>query len=144
MASYHATFYKHPVASVGLDTTVVDYQWDSQVPPWSAHGINGFSAFVGFFDKFVNKQNELTLEQAVCKSSTQTAKRFNLKGRGVIREGSYADIVLMDLPNLEVVGTPLDPKQQPKGINYVFVNGIAVVKNAKHTGATPGRVLRRE
>lgn len=144
MASYHATFYKHTVASVGLDTTVVDYQWDSQVPPWSAHGISGFSAFVGFFDKFVNKQNELTLEQAVCKSSTQTAKRFNLKGRGVIREGSYADIVLMDLPNLEVVGTPLDPKQQPKGINYVFVNGIAVVKNAKHTGATPGRVLRRE
>jgi len=53
-----------------------------------------------------------------------------------------ARIVLMDLPMLKVMGTPLESRQQPKGIEYVFINGVAVVHQAQHTGATPGRVLR--
>lgn len=143
-ASYHAIFYQHPVSSVGLDTNVTDYEQESTVPPWSVPGIAQYSAYVGFFNKFVKRQKALTLEQAVHKTSTLVAERHKLKGRGVIKEGSYADIVLMDLPNLQITGTPLEPRQQPKGIEYVFVNGVAVVRNAKHTGATPGRVLRRE
>jgi len=50
----------------------------------------------------------------------------------------------MDLPKVKVTGTPLEPRKQPKGIEYVVVNGVTVVEKAKHTGATPGRVLRRE
>ena len=67
-----------------------------------------------------------------------------LKGRGVIREGYYADIVLMDLPRMRVAATLLEPRRQPEGIEYVIVNGVKVVEKAEHTGATPDRVLRRE
>jgi len=143
-APYHTTFYQHPLSAVGLDTGVVDYKHESKVPPWSTPGITQYSAFVGFFDKYVNKQKVFTVEQAVQKTSTQAAKNYNIKGRGVIKEGCFADIVLMDLPNLKVMGTPLESRQPPRGIEYVFVNGEAVVRNARHTGATPGRVLRRE
>lgn len=144
MAPYHAIFYQHPLGTVGLDTGVVDYKHEPKIPPLDAPVISEFSAFVGFFDKFVNRMKVLTLEQAVQKTSTLTAERHKIEGRGVIKEGCYADIVLMDVSNLKVTGTPLEPRQQPKGIEYVFVNGVAVVRNAKHTGATPGRVLRRE
>jgi N-acyl-D-aspartate/D-glutamate deacylase len=129
---------------VGLDTAVFDYEYQSEVPPWSVPGISTYSAFVGFFEKFVNKQKALTLVEAVHKTSAQAALRHNLKGRGAIKEGYYADIVLMDLPKMRVAATPLEPRRQPEGIEYVIVNGIKVVEEAKHTGATPGRVLRRE
>jgi N-acyl-D-amino-acid deacylase len=108
---------------LGLDTGVVDYNYESKVPPWSTPGIVQFSAFVGFFDKYVNRQKVFTVEEAVQRTSTQAALNYGLEGRGEIREGCYADIVLMDLPNLKVMGTPLDSRQPPKGIEYVFVNG---------------------
>jgi len=63
--------------------------------------------------------------------SVRGAVNYGLDVRGVIREGCYADVVLMDLPNLRVVGTPLEPRQPPKGIEYVFVNGEAVVRDAR-------------
>jgi len=143
-APYYKTFYEHPLSAVGLDTGVVDYKWERQTPPWSTPGITQYSAFVGFVDKYVNRLKVFTLEQAVQKTSTQAAINYRLKGRGVIKEGSYADIVLMDLPNLKVMGTPLDSRRQPRGIEYVFVNGVAIVDKSKHTNKTPGRVLKRE
>ena len=142
-AWYHAIFYEHPQSAVGLDTGVVDYDYESKSPPWSTPGVVQFSAFVGFLDKYVNKLKLMTLEQAVHKTSTQAALRHGLKGRGIIKEGSYADIVLLDLPNLKVMGTALQPKQPPKGIEHVFVNGVEVARKGQHTGARPGRVLRR-
>ena len=50
----------------------------------------------------------------------------------------------MDLPNMKIAATPLEPRIQPKGIEYVIVNGVVVVEKAKHTSATPGKVLKRE
>jgi len=72
------------------------------------------------------------------------ARVHNLDGRGGIQEGSYTDIVLMDLPNLRVLGDEIDPRRYPKGVEYVFVNGLTVVENGRHTGARPGRVLKRK
>jgi len=135
---------------VGLDVNITEYPKPQppgakpEAPERPPASITSFSGFVGFFDKFVNRQKALTLEQAVHKTSTQPAIRHKLKGRGIVAEGSYADIVLMDLENLKVTATPLDPAKQPAGIEYVFVNGVAVVRNAKHTGTTSGRVLKRE
>jgi N-acyl-D-aspartate/D-glutamate deacylase len=143
-AAYHRIFYEHPASCVGIDTGVDDYKWVPKVPPWRQPMVNSYSAFPGFFEKFVNKQKAFSLEDAVQKTSTQAAIRHKLKGRGVIKVGAFADIVLMDLPNLKVTGTPLEPRKQPTGIKYVVVNGVTVVEKATHTGAKPGRVLRRE
>ena len=143
-AVYHSIFYQHPASCVGLDTAVVDYSYQSDVPPWSVPGMNTYSAFVGFFEKFVVKQKVFTLEEAVHKTSTQAAERHNLEGRGVIRKGGFADITLIDLHKMKVTATPLEPRKQPGGVEHVIVNGVIAVENAVHTGVKSGRVLRRK
>jgi len=142
-APYHDIFFQHPESCVGVDTGINDYEWEQKVPPWRVPNINTFSAFIGFFEKFVNKEDSLTLEEAVHKTSTQAAVRHGLEGRGVITEGGYADIVLMDLSNMRIKADPLHPKRKPQGIEYVIVNGTPVIEEGEHTGAKPGRVLKR-
>lgn len=107
-------------------------------------GINAFSAFPAFINKFVKEIKLLTIEQAVNKLSTAAARHHKLKGRGILTPGSYADITLFDLDGLKVKGTPVEPRQHPEGIEYVFVNGVAVVEKGEHTGATPGKIVKRE
>ena len=136
-------YYTHPAGMVGLDTSVVDDKFQGKNPPYSIPGINTFSAYPMFYIKYVRDGDLFTLAEAVQKTATMPARVHNLEGRGVLSRGSYADIVLMDLPNLKVLGDELEPRRYPKGIEYVFVNGVAVVKNGEHTGAKPGRVLRR-
>ena len=137
-------FYTHPAGMVGLDTTARDDKWQAEYPPYSIPGINTFSAYPLFFIQLVKEDRLLSLEEAVQKTSTNPAKVHKLKGRGVIEEGAYADIVLMDLPNLAVPGDALEPRRYPKGIDYVFINGTVVVEKGQHTGATPGKILKKE
>ncbi|RLI31265.1 D-aminoacylase, partial [Candidatus Bathyarchaeota archaeon] len=75
--------------------------------------------------------------------STNAAEAYRIKDRGVLKPGSYADIVLFDLEGLKVMGDPVEPRRYPKGIEYVLVNGVPVVEKGKHTGKKPGRVVRR-
>ncbi|MBN1683279.1 amidohydrolase family protein [Candidatus Bathyarchaeota archaeon] len=139
-----AMFYKHPKACVGLDTSARDDKYEGKYPPYGIPASNTFDAFPRFFIQFVRDEPIFTLEEAVMKTSTQAAKVHALKGRGTINEGSYADIVLMDLPGLQTPADVMEPRRYPKGIDYVFVNGVPVVEKGVHTKATPGKVLRRE
>jgi len=136
-------YYTHPAGMVGLDTSVFDDKFQAKNPPYDIPGINTYGAYPLFYIKFVRDGSLFTMEEAVQKTATMPARVHNLEGRGVLTEGSYADIVLMDLPNLKVLGDELEPRRYPKGIEYVFVNGVAVVEQAEHTGARPGRVLLR-
>jgi len=136
-------FYLHEAGMLGLDTTARDDKWQAEHPPYSIPGINTFSAFPIFFKKYIVEEKVMSLEEAVVKTSTAAAKVHKLKGRGVIEPGSYADIVLMDLPNLTILGTIVEPRKYPKGIEYVFVNGVPVVEKGQHTMATPGKILKR-
>jgi N-acyl-D-aspartate/D-glutamate deacylase len=136
-------YWTHPKGMVGLDTSVFDADWQSKNPPYSIPGINTFSAYPMFYIKYVRDGSLFTLEEAVQKTSTLPARVHNLEGRGVLKEGGYADIVLMDLPKLKVLSDEIETRRHPDGIEYVFVNGEVVVENGEHTGATPGRVLTR-
>jgi N-acyl-D-amino-acid deacylase len=71
------------------------------------------------------------------------ARKFGLTDRGEIRPGAFADLVLFDPETIIDRGTFEDPNQYPDGIAHVFVNGAHVVRNGEHTGARPGRALRR-
>ena len=137
-------YYTHPAGMVGLDVSVFDDKIQNKNPPYSMPPINTYSAYPLFYIKFVREGDLFTLNEAVQKTATMAARVHNMEGRGILQEGSYADIVLMDLPNLEVLGNELEPRKYPKGIEYVFVNGTTVVEKGKHTGARPGKVLRRE
>ena len=136
-------YWTHPKGMVGLDTSLFDKDWLMKSPPYTIPGINTFSAFPMFFIKYVRDGSVFSLEEAVQKTSTMAARVHNIKGRGVLTEGAYADIVLMDLKKLKVNSDEIEPRRHPTGIEYVLVNGEAVVENGAHTGARPGRVLTR-
>ncbi len=141
---YRALFFKHPAHALSLDQYVYDHTREQETPPYSIPGINAFGAFPGFLIKFVREMKLLTLEEAVRHMSTNAADHHNLKGRGRITPGSHADITLFDMDALKVMGDPVEPRRYPQGIEYVFVNGVAVVENGEHTGATPGGIVKRE
>jgi N-acyl-D-aspartate/D-glutamate deacylase len=60
----------------------------------------------------------------------------------VLREGSYADIVIFDPETVIDRATYEEPHQVSAGIRDVFVNGVAVVREGEHTGAKPGMIVR--
>jgi N-acyl-D-amino-acid deacylase len=73
--------------------------------------------------------------------TSMPAIRFGLKGRGMIRAGSYADIVVFDYDALDDVSTTEQPLAYCKGVEQVLVNGVPVIADGEHTGARPGRNL---
>ena len=71
------------------------------------------------------------------------AQRLGLKDRGILRDGMKADIVVFNPDTVRATATFEDPKQFPVGIDYVLGNGQPVIDGGVHTGAHPGRALRR-
>ena len=140
---YRALFFKHPAGVLSLDQSVVDHTRQQETPPYSMPGINTFSAFPGFIAKFVREMKLFTLEKAIGKVSTTTAEQHNLRTKGKILPGYDADITVFDLASLKVLGDPVEPRRYPEGIEHVFVNGEAVVEKGQHTGATPGKIVKR-
>ncbi len=90
----------------------------------------------------VRDERVLTMEQAVRKMTSFPAQRFGLTGRGILRDGMKADIMVFDPAVVRGMATFEKPKQFPQGIEYVFVNGKMVVEGRKHTGALPGEPLK--
>ena len=68
---------------------------------------------------------------------------MRLVDRGQIRPGMAADLVVFDAATIRDKATFFEPHQHSEGIEYVFINGVAVVDAAKLTGAMPGQVLTR-
>ncbi len=84
----------------------------------------------------------LTLEEMIRKMTSLSAQRLQLRDRGMLREGFYADVVLFDPERIEDLATYENPHQYPKGIEYVLVNGKPVVRKGEHLGTGPGKTLR--
>jgi N-acyl-D-amino-acid deacylase len=83
------------------------------------------------------------LEKAVHKMTGLTARNFGLEGRGVLREGAHADLVLFDAATVDEAASYEAPIAPARGIEAVIVNGQLVWRGGKATGARPGRVLSR-
>jgi len=81
------------------------------------------------------------LEEMIQRMTQNPAERFGLSGRGVIKKGNFADVVIFDADNINDLATYDDPIQYPVGIEHVLVNGELVVHNNKVTGITPGRAI---
>ena len=84
----------------------------------------------------------LSLEDAVRSATSLPAQILGLRDRGLVREGFYADLVVLDLANLADKATFFEPHQYSEGVDYVFVNGAAVVANGRPTGELSGEVLK--
>jgi N-acyl-D-amino-acid deacylase len=85
----------------------------------------------------------ISLEDAVRKMTSLAAHHVGLFGRGEIRPGAAADLVLFDPATVLDRATTKDPQALAAGIKTVWVNGAVVYEEGAATGKRPGRVLRR-
>ena len=128
---------KRPWVVIGSDAGGFD--------PDSATGLThprAYGTFARILGKYVRADSALTLEDAVRKMTSATADRLKLRDRGLLREGLYADVVVFDPATIVDLATFDKPHQLSVGVKHVFVNGVAVVSDGRHTGATPGRIVR--
>ena len=85
----------------------------------------------------------MPLHTAVHKMTGGSAAALRLVDRGTLKEGNWADVTVFDPDRIAEVATYDDPHQYATGISTVVVNGEVVIDETEHTGALPGRVLRR-
>jgi N-acyl-D-aspartate/D-glutamate deacylase len=150
----------------GSVSTVYDHHTEkdmnlAMVQPWCSIGSDGlayategplrrghphprsFGTFPRVLGVYVRQQGLLRLEDAVRKMTSQNAAKLGLRDRGLLRPGEAADITLFDPERVLDRATYTEPFQYSDGIEYVVVNGQIVLDHGKHTGARPGRALRR-
>jgi N-acyl-D-amino-acid deacylase len=132
---------RSPSTLVGSDgNCVADYGMVGQGMPHPRF----YGTFPRIIGHYVDEQQLLPLERAIRKMTGATAQALRLRDRGLLEEGYRADITIFDPADFKDRATYADPHQYPSGPRTtVLVNGIVVVDGAKHTGATPGMVLRR-
>lgn len=114
--------------------------------PDSARGMTHPRAYGNYprlLGRYVREEGVMALEEAVRKMTSAVAIRLGLQDRGVIREGLIADLVVFDPATIIDRATYERPHQLSDGVRHVFVNGVAVVSDGRHTGAKPGRALRK-
>jgi N-acyl-D-amino-acid deacylase len=103
----------------------------------------GFGTFTRVLRLYVRETAAMTLEEAVHKMSGLPARDIGLLGRGVIRPGAFADLVLFDPATIADRATVEEPRLPSVGVDRVWVNGIEVYSSNAPTGVYPGRVIRR-
>jgi N-acyl-D-amino-acid deacylase len=108
----------------------------------SAHP-RAYGNFARVLAKYVRDEHDLTLEAAIHQLSSLPASNLGLKHRGALKPGYYADVVAFDPKAIQDHATFDKPQQFATGMVDVFVNGVQVLKDGEHTGALPGRVVRR-
>ncbi len=135
-----SVFIKHPSA---MPCTDMGLYSGAPKPLGSLPSPIAYGLYPHYIQTFVKEKAVISLEEAVMKATSLPANRFNLTGRGILKTGAYADIVLFDLDQICMKGNFLEPVKPPEGIEYVFVNGKIVYREKAHTKDLPGKVLRK-
>jgi N-acyl-D-amino-acid deacylase len=101
-----------------------------------------YGNFARLLGKYVRDEKLISLEQAVFRLTTLPATNLGIKDRGALKPGYYADVVVFDPATVADRATFEKPQQYAVGMRDVFVNGVAVLKDGEHSGATPGMAVR--
>ena len=125
---------QHPVTAIGSDGPVGIFGEGTPHP-------RQYGTFARVLGHYVRERAVLTLEDAVRKMSSQTARRLGIHNRGLLTEGYYADIAIFDSDEIIDKATFEEPHQYAIGIKFVLVNGQVVVEQGRHTGRRPGKII---
>ena len=109
----------------------------------SAHP-RAYGNFARVYARYVRDEKLLTVEEAVRRMTSLPASKLGIARRGMLREGYFADVAVFDPQTIQDHATFEKPMQYATGVSEVWVNGIEVIRDGEHTGAKPGRVVRRE
>jgi len=103
-----------------------------------------FGNFARVYARYVRDEKLMTVAEAVRKMTSLPASNLGISHRGMLRAGYFADIAVFDPSLIQDHATFEKPRQLATGVSEVFVNGVEVVHNGAHTGAKPGRVVKRD
>jgi N-acyl-D-amino-acid deacylase len=131
-----ATILKHPQVAIASDGALPVFGRDASHP--RAYGNN--ARVLGLYAR---DRKAIPLEEAVRKMTSLPATHFKLAGRGLVREGYAADLVLFDPARVGDAATFEKPHAYATGFSYVLVNGVPVIDRGEATGAKAGQVVRR-
>lgn len=131
---------KHPSAMFGTDGRA-----SATYGPLSKGAVHPryYGTYPRIIGHYVRDKKELSLEDAIMKSTSSVAKHFRIENRGLIKEGNYADLVIFSPEKIHETSSFANPHSYPKGIEFVIVNGKTVIKNGEHTGNLPGKILKK-
>ncbi len=101
-----------------------------------------YGTFARLLGKYVREEQVIQLEEAIRRLTSLPAHNLRIPSRGSLTAGYYADVVVFDPATIIDHATFAEPHQYATGVLHVFVNGMQVLDNGEHTGATPGRVVR--
>jgi len=101
-----------------------------------------YGNFARLLGKYVRDEQVIPLEEAIHRLTSMPASNLAIRKRGTLAPGFYADVVVFDPNTIQDHATFEAPHQYSTGVEHVWVNGAAVLRDGEHTGATPGRVVR--
>ena len=101
-----------------------------------------YGTFARLLGRYVRDESVLTLEEAVRKLTSLPAENIGIRDRGRLQSDYFADIVVFDPTTVQDYATFDEPHQYSTGVVHVWVNGVPVLEDGEHTGATPGRFVR--
>ena len=101
-----------------------------------------YGTFARVLGKYSREEGVIPLHEAIRRLTSLPATNIGIRGRGLLAEGQFADVVVFDPETVTDHATFEEPHQYATGVEHVFVNGVQVLSDGEHTGATPGRVVR--
>ena len=101
-----------------------------------------YGSFARVLGKYARDENLIPLADAIRRLTSLPATNLKIDGRGCLAPGYFADVVVFDPATIADRSTFKQPHQYSVGVQHVLVNGVPVLRNGEHTGATPGRVVR--
>lgn len=128
-----------PWVSFGSDAGSLTADGDFLKSSTHPRAYGNFSRLLG---KYVREEKTVSLEEAIRKLTLFPATTLGISDRGRIAPGYFADLAIFDPDTVGDRATFDDPHQYSVGMVHVLVNGVPVLKDGEHTGATPGRVVR--
>lgn len=101
-----------------------------------------YGTFARLLGRYVRDEGVIPLEEAVRRLTSLPAENLRLADRGRLAPGFAADVVVFDPERITDHATYEQPHRYATGVRHVVVNGVPVLRDGEHTGATPGRALR--
>jgi len=128
-----------PYVAVGTDGGALDLDWENLPPLVHPRHLGTAPRWLG---TYVRDEKIMSWEEAIRKLAGLPAEILGIEDRGTLVEGNFADVVVFDPETINGVATFEDPFHYAVGMEYVFVNGVAVVSEGEYTYELPGRALR--
>ena len=129
---------QQPWIKISTDAGGFDPEWAEPLGPYHPRAYGTYPRVLG---QYVRDEQIISLEDAVRKMSGAVAARLGLRDRGILRAGAMADVVIFDPDTISENATYQLPHRLSTGVHDVWVNGVRVLRDGVHTGATPGRIV---